>query len=81
MHNMKKNPKSPGLKPLKGKNVAPKKMPKQVTNKSPQQFVLKNVPVAKKGGKMLASAMSKLSAKRKQYGIKKQQTCSGNETA
>ncbi len=56
---MNKNPKSPGLKPLKGKNVAPKQMPKQVTNKSPDQFVLKNVP--KVGAKMLARGMKKLS--------------------
>ncbi len=62
---MKKNPKSPGLKPLKGKNVAPKKQPKQVTNKSPQQFVLKSVPKPKKGAQMLEKAVSKLTAKRK----------------
>lgn len=54
---------SPGLKPLKGKNVAPKMLPPQVTNKSPQQFVAKTIP--KKGMKMLAKGMKKLAAKRK----------------
>lgn len=53
---------SPGLKPLKGKNVAPKQMPKQVSNKAPSQFVMKSVP--KKGMKMLAKGMKKLSNKK-----------------
>lgn len=55
---MKTKPSSPGLKPLKGKNVAPKQQPKQVINKSPQQFIIKSVP--KKGLKMLGKAMKKL---------------------
>ncbi len=56
---------SPGLKPLKGKSVAPKTLPKQTTNKSPSQFVYnKKGKVSKnskpkKGLVMLGKAMSK----------------------
>lgn len=48
----------------KSKNyVKSKKLPAKVTNKSSAQFVLKSVP--KKGMKMLAKGMKKLSAKNK----------------
>lgn len=61
-----KKPMSPGLKPLKGKNVAPKSMPKQVSSKAPNQFVYNNVPKAKpkRGLKMLARGMKQLAAKK-----------------
>ena len=61
-----KAPSSPGLKPLKGKNVAPKKMPKQVSAKSPSQFVYNAAakPKSKRGMKMLAKGMKKLDEKK-----------------
>ena len=52
------------MKTLSGKNVASKKMPKQVTNKSPDQFVYKAKKSKvskgnKKGLAMLTKAMKK----------------------